>query len=457
MTPRITPDDSHTVPSSETFDQDLSYSDSSNSELESGYIPEREFVLMPLFRRLGQMFGLRRNEEPEYVYTPESVAPPPRAVTEAQVEPISASMQTSEIVEEAPLAPSAVTDDILGIEPKTEEAVAVAQPTFTQSEAVIPTPARFEPAVEQVAEQSIQEPAWVESARLDEDEFKPQPVEKLEPVSPASVVAYTETPEPTVPVAPMTRQDAQDLAAQIRDATAKISAAVTQAAAWLHTKEEEILRRAEMPLEPEKPVETPRTARFDSAPVVSLSGRDQASELEKDEVPALQREVAWQSERGQSTAGIAQPLTPESRKRRLSLVSKPAGLPVWRRISRINWAQQFTPKRVAILGASIMAILIVLGISFARHPAADELPQQTRAIDHGGVTLTTHPQTVTATPQPQAARQAGSSKPAPRSQAHQARNYDNGPDVVTHYYGKPKPSPIRQTATTGVRHYSDVP
>jgi hypothetical protein len=138
----------------------------------------------------------------------------------------------------------------------------------------------------------------------------------------------------------------------------------------------------------------------------------------------------------------------------LSLVSKPKALPFWQ---RIDWARQFTPKRVAILGASIMAILIVLGISFARRPAADELPQQTRAIEHGGVTLTTHPQTATVTRQAQSARQPASTKPAQYSQAHRASN-DNGPDVITHYYGsKPKPSPIPQTAASGVRHYSDMP
>jgi hypothetical protein len=230
---------------------------------------------------------------------------------------------------------------------------------------------------------------------------------------------------------------------------------VTQAAAWLHTREEEILRRAEMPLEPEKPVETrSQTARLDSVPVIPLAGRNQASDSEKDVLPALQREVAWHGDGSQSPAVTAQPLAPRSRKSRLSLVSKPAtALASWR---RIDWAQQFAPKRVAILGASMMAILIVLGISFARRPAADELPQQTRAIEHGGVTLTTHPQAATATRQSPSERRPASAKPAVHSQARRPGN-DNGPDVVTHYYGsKPKPSPIPQASAGGVHHYSDL-
>jgi hypothetical protein len=412
---------------------------------------------MPLFRRIGQMFGLGRNEEPEYVYTPEAIAPPPRSVTEVQGEPVSAPVQTSEILEEAPLRSRNATDDILGIEPETakEATVVVEQSSGTQSEPAIMAHERFEPAIEESAEQSIEEPALTQSVSLYEDEFKPKAIEELEPVSLPPTAAHSETLPSSGATAPMTRQDVQDLAAQIREATARISAVVTQAAAWLHTREEEILRRAEMPLEPEKPVETrSQTARLDSVPVIPLAGRNQASDSEKDVLPALQREVAWHGEGSQSPAVTAQPLAPRSRKSRLSLVSKPAtALASWR---RIDWAQQFAPKRVAILGASMMAILIVLGISFARRPAADELPQQTRAIEHGGVTLTTHPQAATATRQSPSERRPASAKPAVHSQARRPGN-DNGPDVVTHYYGsKPKPSPIPQASAGGVHHYSDM-
>lgn len=456
MTLRITPDDSNRGPSSETSDQNLSYGDSSNSELESGYIPEREFVLMPLFRRIGQMFGLRRNEEPEYVYTPEGVAPPPSSVTEGGL--ASAPVQISEILEEAPVPLRSVTEDILGIEPETaRQATVVEQSSVTQPEPAIMTHERFEPVTEESAEHSIEEPALSQSAGLQQDEFKPEAIEEPEAISSLPMAAHSDIVPPAIAVAPMTRQDVQDLAAQIREATARISAVVTQAAAWLQTKEEEILRRAEMPLEPEKPLETrSQTARLDPVPIIPLPTPAHVSDSEKDLVPALQREVAWHSKREQSSTVTAQPLTSGSRKSRLSLVSKPAAaLASWR---RIDWAQQFEPKRVAILGAAIMAILLVLGISLARRPAADELPRQTRAIEHGGVTLTTHPQSGNVTRQAQSERRPASNKPAPHSQARRPGNHDNGPDVVTHYYGsKPKPSPIPQTASSGVRHYSDMP
>jgi hypothetical protein len=381
---------------------------------------------------------------------PDSVALPRRAVTETQGEPVSASVQTSQILGEAPSASSAVVDDILGIEPETAEEAIVEEHSFTRSEAATVTQTRFEPAAEEVAEQSIHEPVLVRSAGLD-NELKKETIEELEPVSPLSMAAHIETMPPAAPNAPMTQQDIQDLAAQIREATARISAVVAQAAAWLHTKEEEILRRTEMPLEPEKPVETrSQAAQVDAAPVISLPTPNQVS---NSELPALQREVAWHGEREHSPTVAAQPLTPAPRKSHLSLVSKPAALASWR---RIDWAQQFAPKRVAILGAALMAILLILGISLARRPAADVLPQQTRAIDQGGVTLTTHPQSAVVT-KAQPASQAASARPAPRPQARRTSSYNDGPDVVTHYYGKPKPSPIRQTAASGVHHYSDMP
>ena len=45
------------------------------SGYDQNYEPEREFVLMPLFRRIGEMLGLRRNQEPEYIYESEHPAP----------------------------------------------------------------------------------------------------------------------------------------------------------------------------------------------------------------------------------------------------------------------------------------------------------------------------------------------------------------------------------------------
>src|SRR5690349_10215536 len=81
MTASINPDD-YSYPPKEAADarepQGFVY-DNPNPlpvEPESTYVPEREFVLMPLFRRIGEMLGIRRREEPEYIY---EAAPEPPA------------------------------------------------------------------------------------------------------------------------------------------------------------------------------------------------------------------------------------------------------------------------------------------------------------------------------------------------------------------------------------------
>src|SRR5947209_9922321 len=110
--------------------QDLSGSDD-GGQYYADYVPEREFVLMPLFRRIGQLFGIGRHEESEYVYEP---APEPQAAIESRVaepEP-EASIQEQQAFfqeygpfrEHGPVAqsappiagPEAASDDLLGIE-----------------------------------------------------------------------------------------------------------------------------------------------------------------------------------------------------------------------------------------------------------------------------------------------------------------------------------------------------
>ena len=110
-----------------------------------------------------------------------------------------------------------------------------------------------------------------------------------------------------------------------------------------------------------------------------------------------------------------------------------------------------------------MAVLMVVGISLARRPASSVLPppQQTRALEPGGVTLTTHPAATTAkAPAQQMHRAAAPSHPSPapaQRSAHRAVTDNEGPDVVTHYYNaRQKPSPVKQTTVAGVRHYSDM-
>jgi hypothetical protein len=248
---------------------------------------------------------------------------------------------------------------------------------------------------------------------------------------------------PSAPAQPiLTQEDIKQLVVPIgeaaRDAAAKISLAVSQAAEWLQAKEEEILRRAH-------------------------EHRPNRSQWEPAELPAVQREVAGdehatalQRESAAQGVAAAQP------RPRPKLVSKPATVPFWK---RIDWSGEFTPRRVAVLGAVAMAMLMVVGVSLARRPASSVLPeqQQTRALQPGGVTLTTHAPIRTPVPaHPSPTRTESTtthreSAAAAPHRAHRRAGDDDGPDVVTHYYpDKAKPSPVHQSSVAGVRHYSDM-
>jgi hypothetical protein len=124
---------------------------------------------------------------------------------------------------------------------------------------------------------------------------------------------------------------------------------------------------------------------------------------------------------------------------------------------RIDWPQQFTPQRVAVLGAAAMAIALVTGISLAKRPASNDLPKQTRRLEPGGVTLSTHaPARVTS---PSVSEQSRATMPRRSAAQHSARrrtSNEDGPEVITHYYNR-KPSPVKQSTVAGVRHYTDMP
>jgi hypothetical protein len=229
-------------------------------------------------------------------------------------------------------------------------------------------------------------------------EFQPARAQEALPVA-----ARNETPRQEQVHRPLTQDDIKDLVAPIREAAISISAAITQAAEWLRSKEEEILRHAETP---------------SAQPSAQL------------------------------------PRGPQ-------LVDKRPRVPFWK---RIDWDKEFTPGRAAILGALAMAVLMVLGISLARRPASSILPQQTQThvIQPGGVTLTSHPVRSTQRAAPSVESQQRSTVPAhpvaPAARhAYRTSNADDGPDVVTHYYGnKSKPSPTHQSTIAGVHHYSDM-
>ena len=464
MALRITPEDyPHTNVSFEAPDQNLSGEESSNSESEFEYVPEREFVLMPLFRRIGEMFGIRRREQPQYVYVPETAALRSEVVIEPELEPVKplSPLVVHMSSEASARLASIPEDDILELEPEPVSETILEQHSVSESE-LQPT---IQEQVEAKAEPELRAPEPVLLQAANAQETEREEVESLEIAEPISTSAQVEMPSPAAAMPVLTQKDASDLVAQIREAAIRISAAVAQAAEWLHSKEEDILRRAEMPLEPAKPIER-KSQSAEQARAASEIARNvsavAAPEWENNEVPALQRELAWQHEQANSMPveesepselnALRAVNTPQPTKRP-RLVSKPMTVPFWK---RIDWAQQFTPQRVAVLGAFAMAMLLILGISLARRPAASELPQQTRALQPGGVTLSTHPVTSTAAP---SQTQQRTSEPLRtlHSQTHRTYPSNEGPDVVTHYYGKPKPSPIPQSAAVGgVRHYSDM-
>lgn len=480
MTARITPEDNSQDPN-QTHQQSLQYEEAQPTDFDKYYVPEREFVLMPLFRRIGRMLGIKQAEEPEYVYAPETTRDEAifaRERTDAAVEaPAEEINFAPHSVEEMPHAESLETvaesysdeeliprqaDDILGLESEAVSHFTVAEEIPAH---VVPVQAEAvsEEVVEPVQQQTYIEAPFEEVAiqAHPQQEIGTEPIEQVEtpkhePETLVAAAAAYEMPQPISAPAGLSHDEVSELANQIREAATRISAAVAQAAEWLHAKEEEILRRTEMPLAPEHRSEQepamPRTTAALRAPEGSNTA---APEWEPAEVPALQRERAWQEKK--AALGVVSSAGNQRRKTK----KKPFGtinvtplLNYWR---RIDWAQEFAPKRVAILGGVLMAILMILGISFARRPASSDLPQQTRTIAPGGVTLTTHSPVSAAAPAVRSQSKPVAAKPSTESsRTRRSSAVNSEPDVVTHYYGK-KPSPSHPATTVaGVKHYSDM-
>ena len=90
----------------------------------------------------------------------------------------------------------------------------------------------------------------------------------------------------------------------------------------------------------------------------------------------------------------------------------------------------FVGKAVLFLGIA----LIVAGITFARRPVSEVLPPQTRPIQPGGVTLTTHP--VTTTPTSPAVRPSRTTSPAQRQAPVEPRNQAHRVDEREQHFGR---------------------
>jgi hypothetical protein len=448
------------------------------SEYDLNYEPGREFVLMPLFRRIGEMLGLRRSRETEYVHQPEQSAQAQQPVLrtiEPQEEVVlpETAIQYSEPqlpAETQVLSESALPDqphqedlthdqneeDVLQLEPHTPQYASdnVVHESFEEfpQEHSEPIEIEAQPEFTTPSNETADEPLI--AARSGAPEMEPAPARSVveewptspQPASPPPATARKRSPE-----------EVRQLVAPLREAAVKITAIVAQAAEWLRTKEEEFLRSAET-IGAESKREQ-QSLRSSSAHVDSrIEDAAVSSTLQQTEVPAVQRELAWREKRNaSSTPREPLPLP-------IQFVAKPdrplsaRSVPFWK---RVNWAEEFTPKRVAVLGGLAMAVLLVLGISFARRPASSVLPeQQTRSLEPGGVTVTAHPLAAPVPPQvPHEASASERPSPVPqhRSRAATAHDYDDGPDVIIHHYDTAKkPSPVKQTTVAGVRHYSDM-
>jgi len=448
----------------------------SGVEHDANYQPEREFVLMPLFRRIGEMLGLGRNQEAEYIHEPEQarVAHQPlmRATEpEEQVVLPETAIQYSEpqLPAENPaviLSTPVLDDQGWTEEPAQEDLLQLSSDSATElADDLVHNPV-----------ESLQQEHSQVFRNQQTEHSTPEPLISEDPGDERLVTTYSGAPEmehawspveewpippqlgstPHAPSRERSLDEVRQLVAPLREAAVKITTIVAQAAEWLRTKEEEFLRSAQtIAAESKREQESLRSS---SQLASSTEDATASSSLQQAERPGVQRELAWRDKIDQP-AGYREVLAVP-----IQFVAKPdrpmttPSIPFWK---RINWAEEFTPKRVAVLGGLAMAVLLVLGISLARRPASSVLPeQQTRSLQPGGVTVTTHP--VASPVSPQVLRKASANeRPSPGPQHRPRRagadDYDDEPDVVIHHYNPAKkPSPVRQTTVAGVRHYSDM-
>ncbi len=446
----------------------------SGSEYDENYEPEREFVLMPLFRRIADMLGLRHREEPEYIYEPEPNTPPYDAALHAlepnqQVVLPETAIQYSEpqlpaenqqLVEPAselaeelpPVSQEPAEEDVLHLE--SAEALPTPEPVLhrpsTEWRDLSAEPIQTDSQEEFVAEPSVHNEERQEQLVAARSEI---PVAQPAHSSPEEWPAPVEVPANS-PEAPRKRnpEEIRQLVAPLREAATKITAIVAQAADWLRAKEEEFLRSAEVTPATMKPEQDTSAWSLDSR-----AQEQTGSVFQHRQAPIVQQEPA-----------ASQRIEREPQPVPIQFIAKPdrpmaaPTVPFWK---RIQWAEEFTPKRVAFLGGMAMAMLLVLGISLARRPASSVLPeQQTRSIEPGGVTVTTHPVAAPVAP-PVLRNTSATARPSPLQQPHHrsrrtsaaAAAYDEEPEVVIHHYDTArKPSPVKQTTVAGVRHYSDM-
>ena len=513
MTASINPDDhSYTPKNADPREpQGFVYDDPNAPPTEpESYVPEREFVLAPLFRRIGELLGIGRREEREYTYEASREATSREAnarheeekvglygAAHPELAPDAQADHVHEPVQEwAQLEPTGLPEAIPVIpEPESFQTAAIHETAETsprqgpEHSEIVPThfeqpnaPASLQSSQEEPLQASAKSFEEVEAPALHREELEHEPAAEVQATERVPELVAARPPNQAQPQrrrpAPRQKDEIDEAIAVLREAGSKVSIAVSQAVEWLSAKEREFVRKAERSLAPapktrrvqssaaarsvtKQPAQVSQSTAEGTAKPTSEAGSEASAvpKWEPLQFPALQREVSWTGQVAPAPAErrANQPADQAtySLKRGPSLVKPRRRAPFWK---RIDWAAEFTPKRVAVLGGVIMAMLIVAGITFARRPASEVLPPQPRTIQPGGVTVTTHPKTPAATAPAQQSRRTA--PPAKREIAPPSRRATRTvapeePDVVTHYY-KQKPSPSKQATVAGVKRYSDM-
>src|SRR5947209_13329643 len=225
---------------------------------ETEYVPEREFVLMPLFRRIGDLLGIRRREQSQPPYEAEPLSSevkpdfpafagePPAANA---IEEHASSLVPDPVTMQAIQTPAAADtqdgltaqsqaepeeEDVVQIEHEAAEAASLSAQEWVQAQEF---PAHAdEPEAQVVAQFGAAEPTEVDA--ISENRFEDTAVEQMPVEPPAEAVEANMAPPHRNVVANRREAETSELIASLREATAKIANAISDAAQWLHSKEE---------------------------------------------------------------------------------------------------------------------------------------------------------------------------------------------------------------------------
>src|SRR5438270_1135309 len=249
------------------------------------YVPEREFVLMPLFRRIGELLGIRKPEEPEYIYQTSTEAQPREAdfpresVSPAHEESSQAAMaelrqpeERSELWAQSHTAESPTNQPVQwaeqpALEAATDEPVGIqSSESATEIEAPSQGLVADFPAGEAGAQATpFAQAEHAEIPPISSWDYSPQcsgqdqaPSVLHIPEDPARVpeLVAQRSAAPVQPqrtrVAPKHRQkdEIDETIAALREAASKFSAAIAEAVGWLSRKEAQFVRKAERSLAP---------------------------------------------------------------------------------------------------------------------------------------------------------------------------------------------------------------